>query len=70
MLAFFHAHATVKHRRNAIASLSDDNGIIHSEHDHKSNLLWNAFKSRLGSSDFLGIDFDLTDLLPRNKGLQ
>jgi hypothetical protein len=67
---FFHAHATVKHRRNSIASLTDDNGIIHSEHDHKSNLLWNAFKSRLGSSNFLGIDFDLTDLLPRHDGLQ
>jgi hypothetical protein len=67
---FFHVHATVKHRRNSIASLADDNGIIQSEHDHKSNLLWNAFKSRLGSSDFLGIDFDLTGLLPRHDGLQ
>jgi hypothetical protein len=46
---FFHAHATVKHRRNSIASLTDENGIIHFEHDHKSNLLWEAFKSRLVS---------------------
>jgi hypothetical protein len=67
---FFHAHATVKHKRNTIASLTDENGIIHSEHNHKSNLLWDAFKSRLGSSDFLGIDFDLTDLLTRNEDLQ
>jgi exonuclease III len=67
---FFHAYATVKRRRNTIASLTDENGIIHSEHDHKSNILWDAFKSRLGSSDFLGIDFDLTDLLTRNEGLQ
>jgi hypothetical protein len=67
---FFHAHATVKHMRNSIASLTDDNGKIHSEHDHKSNLMWNAFKSRLRSFDFLGIDFDLTDLLPRHDGLQ
>jgi hypothetical protein len=67
---FFHAHATVKHKRNTIASLTDENGITHSEHDHKSNLLWEAFKSRLGSSDFLGIDFDLSELLVRNEDLQ
>jgi hypothetical protein len=67
---FFHAHAMVKHRRSTIASLIYENVIIHSEHDHKSNLLWDAFKSRLGSSDFLGIDFDLTELLTRNEDLQ
>jgi hypothetical protein len=67
---FFHAHATVKHKRNTIASLTDENGIIHPEHDHKSNLLWDAFKSRLGSSNFLGIDFDLSELLIRNEDLQ
>jgi hypothetical protein len=50
--------------------LTDENGIIHFEHDHKSNLLWEAFKSRLGSSDFLGIDFDLLELLIRNEDLQ
>jgi hypothetical protein len=37
---FFHAHATVKHRRNSIASLSDDNGASFSEHDQKANLQW------------------------------
>jgi hypothetical protein len=39
---FFHAHATVKHRRNTIASLTDDNGTSFSEHDQKANFLWNA----------------------------
>jgi hypothetical protein len=52
-LDFFHAHATVKHRRNTIVLLSDDSGSIFSEHDHKANLLWNVFKCRLGSSEFL-----------------
>jgi hypothetical protein len=67
---FFHAHATLKHRRNSIASLTDDNGTIHSKHDHKADFLWTAFKNRLGSSDFLGIDFDLANLLTMHDGLQ
>jgi hypothetical protein len=66
---FFHAHATVKHRKNSIATLTDENGIIHFEHEHKFGLLWDAFKSRLGSSDFSGIDFDLPELLIRNEEL-
>jgi hypothetical protein len=67
---FFHAHATIKPRRNSIASLTDDNGTNFSEHDHKVDLLWYAFKSRLGTSDFLGIDFDLPILLNRIDDLQ
>jgi hypothetical protein len=57
--SFFHVHATIKHRKNTIVSLTDDNGTIHSEHEHKAEFLWTAFKSRLGSSDFIGNDFDL-----------
>jgi hypothetical protein len=49
--------------------LTDDIGAIHFEHEHKSNLLWEAFKNRLGSSDFIGIDFDLLELLIRNEDL-
>jgi hypothetical protein len=67
---FFHAHATVKHRRNTIASLTDDNGTTFSEHDQKANLLWNAFKTRLGTSDFLGNVFDLPNLINMQDGLQ
>jgi hypothetical protein len=67
---FFHAHATVKHRRNTIALLSDDSGSIFLEHDLKANLLWNLFKCRLGSSDFLENVFDLSGLLILQDGLQ
>jgi hypothetical protein len=66
---FFHAHATIKHRKNSIATLTDENEIIHYEHEHKSGLLWDAFKCRLGSSDFSGIDFDLPELLIHNEEL-
>jgi hypothetical protein len=67
---FFHAHATVKHRRNTIASLTDDNVTSFSEHDQKANLLWNAFKTRLGTSDFLENVFDLSNLINMQDGLQ
>jgi hypothetical protein len=67
---FFYAHATVKHRHNSIASLSDDNGTSFSEHDQKANLLWNAFKSRLGTSDFSENVFDLSNLINMQDGLQ
>jgi hypothetical protein len=60
---FFHAHATIRHRNNSIATLTDDNGITFLEHELKSGLLWDAFKCRLGSSDFSGIGFDLSELL-------
>jgi hypothetical protein len=60
---FFHAHATIRHRNNSIATVTDDNGITLLEHELKSGLLWDAFKCRLGSSDFSGIGFDLTELL-------
>jgi hypothetical protein len=43
--------------------LTDDNGITLLEHELKSGLLWDAFKCRLGSSDFSGIGFDLSELL-------
>jgi hypothetical protein len=66
---FFHAHANIKHRKNSIATLTDDNGITLFEHEHKSGLLWDAFKCRLGSSDFSGIVFDLPELLIRYEGL-
>jgi hypothetical protein len=60
---FFHAHATVRHGRNTIALLSDDSGSACTEHDLKANLLWNAFKRRLGSSDFVDNVFDLPSLM-------
>jgi hypothetical protein len=66
---FFHAHATVKHRRNSIALLSDDNGSFFSDHDGKAGLLWNVFKCRLGSSDFSDNVFDLSSLISLQEDL-
>jgi hypothetical protein len=66
---FFHAHATVKHQRNSIVLLSDDNGSLFSDHDGKAGLLWNVFKCRLGSSDFSDNVFDLSSLISLQEDL-
>jgi hypothetical protein len=66
---FFHAHATVKHQRNSIVLLSDDNGSLFSDHDGKAGLLWNVFKCRLGSSDSSDNVFDLSSLISLQEDL-
>jgi hypothetical protein len=35
----FHAHATIKHRKNTIVSLTDDSGEFHLEHEQKAKIL-------------------------------
>jgi hypothetical protein len=58
-----HAHATIRHRKNAIACLQDENSNEVTDHDGKENLLWEAFKKRLGISDFNGMIFNLNSLM-------
>jgi hypothetical protein len=47
--AFFHANASIRLRKNSITSLVDDNGQEHFLHDEKAQLLWDAFKNRMGT---------------------
>uniref|UniRef100_A0A453BJN6 Reverse transcriptase domain-containing protein n=1 Tax=Aegilops tauschii subsp. strangulata TaxID=200361 RepID=A0A453BJN6_AEGTS len=47
---YFQAKATIKYKVNHIASLQDDLGNIHREHNAKANILFNAFKKRLNTS--------------------
>jgi hypothetical protein len=58
--AFFHANASIRLRKNSITSLADDNGQEHFLHDEKAQLLWDAFKSRMGTSDFSHMYYVLT----------
>jgi hypothetical protein len=62
-IKFFHAHATIKYRRNLITSLQDSVGLSVSTHEEKAQLFWDSFKERLGSSSFTGITFDLPALI-------
>jgi hypothetical protein len=62
---FFHANATIKQRRNLITALKDSSGLCHTNHNSKANILWEAFKERLGSSDSPEMSFHLEQLLQR-----
>jgi hypothetical protein len=68
-IKFFHANATIRNRRNSIASLSDSNGNMVFEHSAKASLIWNDFRERMGTTCFEGMQFDLDNLLQHNVDL-
>ena len=41
---FFHAQATIKHRRNFITQLDDDQGDSYYSHRDKANLIWHSLR--------------------------
>jgi hypothetical protein len=60
---FFHANATIQHRQNYITLLEDSSGDLVSRHEDKAQLLWEAYKMRVGTSAFSHMYFDLQSLL-------
>jgi hypothetical protein len=60
---FFHVNATIRHRQNFITSIEDSTGNLVSRHEYKAQLLWEAYKMRLGTSEFSHMYFDLHNLL-------
>ena len=66
---FFHANATIRHRRNAILNLKNNNGDIVSSHADKELLIWHSFKQRIGQSDYKEMLFDLPSLIQAHEGL-
>jgi len=60
---FFHANATIKHRRNLITCLADQDGSLIYDHTQKADLIWKDFKERLGTSNFENMQFNLDSLL-------
>jgi hypothetical protein len=66
---FFHANATIRHRRNAISSLRDETGNLHLSHEDKASVLWESFNERLGQSENNEMRFDLSSLLSANVEL-
>ena len=60
---FFHANATIKFNRNLITTLKDPNGSLVSNHEQKATILWEAFKERLGKTEFQQMLFDLQVLI-------
>lgn len=57
---FFHSNATIKYRKNLVTVLETTDGIIANEHREKEKVLWEDFKDRLGTSDFMGFQLDPT----------
>jgi hypothetical protein len=62
-IAFFHANASIRHRKNFISSLVNSVGEEFSLHEDKANLLWQAYKERLGISEYTHMYFDLASIL-------
>jgi hypothetical protein len=62
---FFHTKATINYRHNYIAMLKD-NETKCSDHDGKAEILWKAFKERMGTLDNTSMKFNLHDLLGGN----
>jgi hypothetical protein len=59
---FFHAMATISHRKNSIPQLLNDDGAWILDHDGKAALIWNSFKARMGVSTEPTMLFDLQTL--------
>lgn len=66
---FFHANATMKHRRNLITQLVDSNGNILTQHQEKADLIWHSFKERMGTCEFTSHTIDLPSLFGPTRDL-
>jgi hypothetical protein len=63
---FFHTKATINCGHNFITMLVNDSLAEISDHDGKADILWKAFKERMGMNDNPTMQFDLQDLFGRN----
>jgi hypothetical protein len=66
---FFHAMATERYHRNTIAMLQDSNGNEVTDHQAMAGLLWADYKERMGRSDGIRMQFDLSQLICPVEGL-
>jgi hypothetical protein len=65
-----HSVAIERYRRNNIASLLTTDGYVISEYKGKEEIIFQAYKERLGSCDQPQILFDLADLIQPAPGLE
>jgi hypothetical protein len=66
---FFYANATIRHNKNSIMVLKSSEEQDKFTHDEKATILWEAYKERLGTSEFTQVHFDLNDLLEPDDDL-
>jgi hypothetical protein len=55
--------ATIRYRRNAISTLTRDDGSEAVEHHEKAGILWSSFRDRLGISIPIDDSFDFSHYL-------
>jgi hypothetical protein len=67
--AFFHANASIRHRKNFISSLVNSVGEELLLHGDKAELLWQAYKDRMGVTEYIHMYFDLPSLLRADNNL-
>jgi hypothetical protein len=67
---FFHRIATERHRRNNIASITLSDGSNVQDHEGKAQVLFLAYKQRLGVSEPHEMRFDLSALFSPLIGLE
>lgn len=56
--------------KTTIATLKDSQGNICQTHDHKAKIVWEAFKDRMGKSEYNHMVFNLSDILQQVDGLE
>jgi hypothetical protein len=59
---FFHTRARINFRHNKIVVLQNDDLADITDHDGKVEILWKAFKERMGTSGNSSMQFNLEDL--------
>jgi len=64
---FFHTMGTLSHKRNFIVSIRNSEGNHITDHDQKANLLWAAYKERLGCTEFTSISYELSSILTEHN---
>jgi hypothetical protein len=57
------ANATIKHNKNAIMMLENRGGEEKYSREDNAQTLWEAYKDRLGTSEFSHIHYDLSQLI-------
>jgi hypothetical protein len=59
---FFHSKASISYRHNYISMLKNIEGAEISDHEGKEEILWSAFKERMGTLDNVAMHFNLSNL--------
>jgi len=66
---FFHANATIKHRKNLITCLENSAGTMLTSHQDKAHTLWGAYKERLGKYEVISMQLNLDEILSSHPNL-